>query len=176
LSRNCASTDSGTSSSVETSATASSGSPGVAGASRRPYAGHVLVLHEDEKAGKRGFAVDAIHLDEARLFEEHNAFHNSDAGVGFHLETDGIGVDGALLVGLRHVPAAVLGHLQDVDQVGLARSGAAEHTGQAGVAQQAGVGGGDLAEIDQPPASSGPKASRERMPWVSGVVATWSEM
>ena len=73
-----------------TSATASSGSPGFSGTSRRPSekfamlilfrpstvpdvaddAGHVLILHEDQVAVERRFAVDAVHLREPRACPE----------------------------------------------------------------------------------------------------------
>src|ERR1039458_2873119 len=37
------------------------------------HAGHVLVLHDDQEARERGLAIDAVHLQEARLAEHHRA-------------------------------------------------------------------------------------------------------
>ena len=96
---------------METTATASSGSPRRRGtfapAQRKvgdvdavlpqhrshvaDHARHVAVLHEDQEAGKRHFAVDAVHLRQPRLVQQDRAFHRGQPALGFQVEADRIG-------------------------------------------------------------------------------------
>ncbi len=82
------------------------------------------------------FAIDAIHLEQARLIEHHRSFHRGHSGIGLQFQTDGVGMGGALVMALGNSQAAVAGDLHSINRVRFIRERTLQHAGQSCVAHQ----------------------------------------
>ncbi len=169
FSRSCAITDSGTSVSVSTRASAVSGLSAEGAASSRPSEKlamliwfcrappdmadnprHVVVLEVQQVAGEQRFALDPLGLHQPRAIQDHGAFDAGDARIGLQFDHQRIDVAMPAFVPLGDTQAALPRQLHRVHHVGPSAQGAVQDAGQSAVADDLGVHLGHRAAIANP--------------------------
>ncbi len=98
------------------------------------HARHIVVLQESHMAIERRFAMNTVHLNQPRAFQNQRALHPGGwALIGFDIEPDGIHMRGTLLMLLGKIQSAVSGNLNGIDGVGLPRERAIQDASKPGI-------------------------------------------